>query len=42
MKKYRVRRPIYILNKMKNGKYEVLIDKKRFYEGTTVSYIRGM
>lgn len=42
MKKYRVRRPLYILSKMPSGKYEVLIDKQRFYEGTTISFIRGM
>lgn len=42
MKKYRVRRAKYILSKMPNGKYEILIDKSRFYEGTVISFIRGM
>ena len=42
MKKYRVKRPMYILSKLPNGKYEILIDKRRWYESTEISFIRGM
>lgn len=42
MKRYKVKKAKYILSKMPNGKYEILIDKSRWYEGTTISFIRGM
>lgn len=42
MKRFKVKKPKYILSKMPNGKYEVLIDSERYYEGTVISFIWGM
>lgn len=52
MRKYRVRKPMHILVKVSSpipsyvrtccgGRYEVMTNKSRFYEGTRISFIRG-
>lgn len=39
MKKYRVKRPMFIFDTMS---HETLINKTRYYENTSISYIWGM